>query len=116
MATRVTIANNTKQSQKAPLLIPASAPTDPTLAGSIRARVCKSAQSKLQLKKPSRIYVGKTGQELLTEEDWKSNIRNDIVLLVSTGEEYVGARKETVVHGKCARGLSKFERVDPCVL
>ncbi|KAJ4320172.1 hypothetical protein N0V94_003533 [Neodidymelliopsis sp. IMI 364377] len=98
MATRVTIALNAKQSQRAPLLIPASTSTDPSAADSIGALVLKTAQSKLRLKKPSRVYVGETGQELISEKDWQSNIKNDVVLLVSAGEEYVGVKKEVNVH------------------
>ncbi|KAF9696008.1 hypothetical protein EKO04_005968 [Ascochyta lentis] len=98
MVMRVTVVNNAKQSQKAPLLIPASAIADPTVANSIRSHVFKSAQSKLKLKKPSRVYVGKTGQELTSKEGWRNNIKNDVVLFVSAGEEYVGARKEPTVH------------------
>jgi hypothetical protein len=98
-ATRVTLALNAKQTQKAPLLIPASATADPAAASSIRALVFKSAQSKLRLKKPSRIYLGGTGQELLSEEDWKRNIKDDVVLLVSAGEEFVGVKKESSTHG-----------------
>ncbi|KAF1840857.1 release factor H-coupled R [Cucurbitaria berberidis CBS 394.84] len=97
-ATRVTIASNAKQSQKAPLLIPASATTDPAAASSIREFVFKAAQSKLRLKKPTRIYVSPTGQELLTEEDWKNNIKDDVILLISAGEEYVGAKKGSSSH------------------
>jgi hypothetical protein len=107
-AIRVTVASNAKQSQKAPVVIPASASADPATASSMRALVSKTAQSKLRLKKPTRVYVGRTGQELLTEDDWKFNVKDDIILLVSAGEEYVGARKESNVHGKCYRGLSKF--------
>lgn len=114
MATRVTITNNAKQSQKAPLLIPASTPTDPVATNSIQALVFKSAQSKLKLKKPARVFVKQTGQELLNEADWKSNIKNDITLLVSAGEEYVGVKKETTVHGECI-SLSTFEHIDPCM-
>jgi hypothetical protein len=116
MATRVTVALNAKQSQKAPLLIPATISTDPSAADSIRALVFKTAQSKLRLKKPSRVYVGQTGQELRSEEDWQSNIKNDVVLLVSAGEEYVGVKKEVNVHGEFWCDLSMFEHVDPCIL
>ncbi|KAF2632060.1 hypothetical protein BU25DRAFT_454430 [Macroventuria anomochaeta] len=80
MAMRVTIANNAKQSQRAPLLVPAS------------------AASRLKLKKPSRVFVKQPGQELVNEEHWKTNIKNDIVLLVSAGEEYVSVKKGTIVH------------------
>ncbi|KAH6615183.1 tRNA-splicing ligase RtcB-domain-containing protein [Boeremia exigua] len=98
MATRVTVANNAKQSQKTPLVIPASLTTDPAAASSVRALVFKTAQSKLKVKKPSRVFVKQTGYELVNEQDWKSSMSNDIVLLVSSGEEYVGVGKETVVH------------------
>jgi hypothetical protein len=99
-ATRITVALNANQSQKAPLLVPASASPDPVQSGSIRALVFKTAQSKLRLKKPSRIYLGGTGHELLNEEDWKHNIKNDAVFLVSAGEEFVGVKRESSVHGK----------------
>ena len=99
-ATRITVAVNAKQSQRAPILIPTSAATDPAIATSIQALVFKAAQSKLRLKKPTRIYLEKTGQELRTEEDWKTNIKNDVVLLISTGEEFVGVKKESGVHGQ----------------
>lgn len=108
MTTRVTIANNARQSQKAPLLVPASASANPSVANSVRSHVFKSAQSKLKLKKPSRVYIGKTGQELIKEDDWMSNIKNDVVLLVSAGEEYVGAQIDGAVHGKC---YPDFEQV-----
>ncbi|KAF2131737.1 hypothetical protein P153DRAFT_383826 [Dothidotthia symphoricarpi CBS 119687] len=92
-ATRVTVALNAKQSQMAPLLVPASASIDPVDASSIRALVFKTTQSKLRLQKPARLFVGGTGQELLTKEDWEENIKNDIVLLVSAGEEHVGVER-----------------------
>jgi hypothetical protein len=97
-AIRLTIALNANQSTKAPILIPASALTNPT--ASIREHVFKSAQSKLRLKKPTRVFVGGSGQELRDEEDWNSNIKDDVVLLVSAGEDYAGAVKESNVHRK----------------
>lgn len=100
MATRVTVANNAKQSQKAPLVIPAAAVADPVAAGSMQSLVFKLAQLKLKLKKPTRVFVKQSGQELIDEKDWKDNIRNDAVLLVSIGEEFVGVKKETMIHGK----------------
>jgi hypothetical protein len=119
-ATRVTIALNTNQSQKTPLLIPPSASADPTVATSIRGLVFKTAQSKLRLKKPTRVYVSRSGQELRTEEDWKTNIRDDLVLLVSAGEDYVGIKKHAGVHGKfscvtCA-DLRRFAHDNPCLM
>jgi hypothetical protein len=98
-ATRLTIALNAKQSQKAPLLVPTSASPDPISASSIRALVVKTAQSKLRLKKPTRIFVGGKGLELLSEEDWKTNMKDDVVLLISAGEEFVGVRREAGGHG-----------------
>jgi hypothetical protein len=100
MATRVTIANNAQQSQKAPLLISASASTDPAAANSIQSQLFRTAQAKLKLKKPSRVFVKQTGQELVTESDWTHNVKNDTVLLVSAGEEYVGVKKEAPLQGK----------------
>ncbi|KAF3043127.1 hypothetical protein E8E12_002339 [Didymella heteroderae] len=98
MATRVTIANNAQQTQKAPLLVPGSADADPAAAKSIRSLVFKTAQAKLKLKKPLRVFVKQTGQELVSECDWVHNVKNDVVLLVSAGEEYVGVKKEGTLH------------------
>ncbi|KAF3042243.1 hypothetical protein E8E11_000185 [Didymella keratinophila] len=98
MATRVTIANNAQQSQKAPLLISASTSADPAAANSVQSLVFKTAQAKLKLKKPSRIFVKQTGLGLVTESDWTYNAKNDVVLLVSAGEEYVGVKKEATLH------------------
>ncbi|KAI4707847.1 hypothetical protein J4E89_007476 [Alternaria sp. Ai002NY15] len=97
-AIRLTLASNANQSTKCPILIPASASTNPTASSSVRALVFKSAQAKLRVKKPTRVFVGRSGQELVSEADWKSNINNDVVLLVSAGEDYVGARKVSGVH------------------
>ena len=93
-ATRVTVALNAKQSQRSVLLVPASASCDPSDPTSARSLVFKAAQSKLRLKKPLRIYVASTGQELLSEADWQDGVKDDVTLLVSAGEEYVGLRKE----------------------
>jgi hypothetical protein len=82
------------------MLVPASVSADPVVATSIRALVFRAAQSKLRLKKPSRIYVAGTGQELVTENDWKSNIKDDIVLLISAGEDFVGVKRDSPVHGE----------------
>lgn len=60
------------------------------------------------MKKPLRVFVKQTGQELVNEEDWKTKTKNDVVLLVSAGEEYIGVKKEMIVHGKC---VSYTERV-----
>ncbi|KAF2856316.1 release factor H-coupled R [Plenodomus tracheiphilus IPT5] len=94
----VTVASNTNQSQKAPLLVPASATAGPEDTTSIRALVFKVARSKLRLKRPARVFVGGIGRELVSEQDWKANINNNIVLLVSSGEDYVGAETESSIH------------------
>lgn len=114
MATRVTVANNARQSQRAPLLIPGFAATDPTAPRSIQSLVFKAAQSKLKLKKPYRVFVKQTGLELVSDEDWQKNIKNDVLLLVSSGEDYMGAGKGLIVHGKCIL-MSTFEHIYPCV-
>lgn len=92
-ATRVTIASNSKQSQKAPLLISASTSFEPRDSPSCCSLVIKTAQSKLRLKKASRVFVH-GGRELTQEEDWKEVLKDDVVLLVSAGEEYIGARTD----------------------
>jgi len=91
--TRLTVASNTKQSQKAPLLIPSSTSFDPASSPSCYSLVIKIAQSKLRLKKARRIFVH-GGRELTTCKDWEELLNDDVTLLVSVGEEYVGLRKE----------------------
>lgn len=89
--TRLTIALNTNQSTKAPLLIPAST----TSATALRNLVFRTAQSKLRLKKPTRVFAAGSGEELLSDEDWERIVgKNDRVLLVSAGEEYVGVKRK----------------------
>ncbi|OAK98985.1 release factor H-coupled R [Phaeosphaeriaceae sp. SRC1lsM3a] len=97
-ATRLTIACNANQSTKAPVIIPASAIHDPVASNSIRALVLKTAQAKLRVKKPTRIFISRTGEELLSEEDWSNNVKDDIVLLISAGEDFVGVKRESGVH------------------
>jgi len=93
-AIRITLALNSKQSQKCPLVFPGTTILNPADPSSCRSLVVKAAQSKLRLKKPSRIFVAGTGKELQTEQDWKSVLRDDVVLLISAGEDYVGNIKE----------------------
>ncbi|KAG6997791.1 hypothetical protein G7Y79_00037g073090 [Physcia stellaris] len=92
-ATRVTVASNAKQSQKAPLLVPSSTSFDPTSHVSARSLVIKTAQSKLRLKKASRVFIS-GGKELTTDDDWKAALKDDVLLLVSAGEDYVGSRSD----------------------
>ncbi|CAF9910883.1 MAG: hypothetical protein HETSPECPRED_010220 [Heterodermia speciosa] len=90
---RVTLASNAKQSQKAPLIIPSSTSYDPASPVSSRSLVIKAAQSKLRLKKPSRVFIA-GGKELISEEDWKAALKDDVVLLISAAEDYVGSRND----------------------
>ena len=92
-AIRVTVASNSRQSRKTPLLIPASTSFDPSSSPSCYSLVIKVAQSKLRLKKATRVFVH-GGWELREQKDWEVVLKDDILLLVSTGEEYVGSRKE----------------------
>lgn len=93
-AFRITIALNSKQSQKCPLVLPGTAALNPSDAKSCRSLVFKAAQSKLRLKKPSRVFVAGTGKELESEQDWKFILRDDVVLLLSAEEDYIGNVKE----------------------
>lgn len=96
MATRVTIANNAQQTHKTPLLIPACASADPSAPDSARALVFRAARDKLHVKKPARVFVKQTGRELVSEEDWRTGVGRDAVLLVSAGEECVGGVRKGV--------------------
>lgn len=105
-ATRITVALNAQQSQKTPLLLPSTAALEPDASDSCRALVLKVAQSKLRLRlrtvkgtgkgtgKEARIFVAGTGRELVEEANWREVLRDDVVLVVSGGEEYVGLRRE----------------------
>lgn len=111
---RITVALNSNQSTKTPLLIPPNTPLNPSATKSCYSLVLTTAKSKLRLKskKPARVFVQGTGEELLDEEHWKRALENDIVLLVSGGEEYVGLRKEATEHSlECQKGMyKKFQR------
>ena len=90
---RVTVASNVNQTLRKPVLLPLSAVTDPKSKSSYLSHTLKAAKDKLNLKKPTRVFVY-GGQELVDQEDWESRLRNDVVLLVSTGEDYVGNRTQ----------------------
>ena len=77
------------------MLIPASA----TSGDALRTLVFKTATSKFRIKKPTRIFAAGTGEEIVSDEDWERNLKNDVTLLVSAGEEYVGVRREAGGHG-----------------
>lgn len=112
-ATRVTIASNAKQSQKAPFIIPSSTPVDPASSSSVRSLVIKTAQSKLRLKRANRVFIA-GGKELTTAEAWKGALKDDVILLVSMGEDYVGSRndKSTTTQDGNVNGLSARSNPD----
>ncbi|KAF1953332.1 hypothetical protein CC80DRAFT_537559 [Byssothecium circinans] len=87
-ATRVTIAINSNQSIRAPLLIPEKVALNP------RDVIFKAAKAKLRLKRPVRIFLGGAGDELAYEADWKLHLRNDATLVISQGEEYIGLMRD----------------------
>ena len=88
--TRITLANNVKQTQKTVLLIPSSVNLDPTTANSCKILVITAAKSKFKSKKASRVF-NSTGRELITVEDWQQAVRNDVTLLVSkSDEDFIG--------------------------
>lgn len=92
---RVTVALNSNQSRKAPLVL--------NVAHAPKTKfnlVFKTAQSKLRLKKPTRIFVegGKELKPNTGSNDWKFG--NETTLLVSAGEDFVGVKKASKEHGK----------------
>ncbi|KAL6718066.1 hypothetical protein ACLMJK_004151 [Lecanora helva] len=111
-ATRVTVASNTKQSQKAPLLIPSTASADPCVTPSCFSFVIKTAQTKLRLKRASRVFVH-GGRELIKAQDWVDVLKDDATFLVSTGEEYVGSKKEEAFARSEQGGEDVTVEVDP---
>jgi hypothetical protein len=94
-ALRVTVALNTNQTIKTVVLLPADTCPDPKASKSCYSLVLKASQTKLRLKKVQRIFVARTGDELSTEEDWVRALKNDVVLLVSAGEDYVGLKRDS---------------------
>lgn len=90
-ATRITIASNANQSSKSVLLVPSAISFDPASSSSCRSLVLTAAKSKLRLKKPSRIFIP-GGKELQHAQDWEDALKDDGILLISAGEDYLGAR------------------------
>ena len=85
---RIIIASNSNQIVKTPVILPS---LDSSAA--YHTYILKAARDKLRLKKPIRIFV-QGGRELFTETDWSSTLGKDVILLVSTGEDYVGNKQE----------------------
>jgi len=91
---RVTLAANNKQTNKSIILLPSSI-TD------THRFLLDSATKKLRIKKPSRIFVS-GGRELTSSTDYNSVLKNDITLLISSGEDYVG----NITHNAAVTGLN----------
>lgn len=80
-STRLTIISNASQNIRSTLLLPATS--------DLRSSVLSLAKSKLRLKKPTRIFLP-GGQELATSDSISAVLADDLKLLISSGEEYVG--------------------------
>ena len=109
---RLTVASNSNYSLKAPLLDPSSTSLDPNSSPSCYSLVIKTAQSKLRLKKAQRVFVH-GGQELTSQRDWQQILKDDVLLLVSTGEEYVGLRMEDEHSNVGPRGQHSHADANP---
>lgn len=94
-STRITVSLNSNRTSKAPLLLPTPIfSSTSSERNTLQTAVFKCAQTKLRLKKPVRIYVP-GGKEIVSEQDWQDVLCDDVVLLVSAGEEYVGKKDES---------------------
>lgn len=82
-STRLTLVLNTSQNLRCPLLLPSLSPD-------CKVAIFTTAKSKLRLKKPSRVFLP-GGHELHTSADILAVLKNDLTLLISAGEDYVGA-------------------------
>ncbi|KAK4695246.1 release factor H-coupled RctB family protein, partial [Lecanoromycetidae sp. Uapishka_2] len=87
-STLITIASNSNQSVKAPIVLP-SLNSGPAY----HSHIIKVAKDKLRLKKPSRIFL-QGGRELTPNTEWSNALEKNVVLLVSIGEDYVGNKTE----------------------
>ncbi|KAF2199011.1 hypothetical protein GQ43DRAFT_450578 [Delitschia confertaspora ATCC 74209] len=61
-------------------MVPPTISSSPT---SIREFVSKAARDKLRIKRPKRIFVAGTGRELVREGDWREEVMEGVVLLVT---------------------------------
>ncbi|KAL0639850.1 hypothetical protein Q9L58_001167 [Maublancomyces gigas] len=82
-STRLTLVLNTSQNLRCPLLLSSSSPD-------CKVAIFTTAKSKLRLKKPSRVFLP-GGHELHTSVDILAVLKKDLTLLISAGEDYVGA-------------------------
>ncbi|KAJ3087886.1 hypothetical protein HK102_010067 [Quaeritorhiza haematococci] len=86
--TRVTLASNANQKTRSVVLLETSSDTD------LLQQIHEYSKNKLRIKDPKRIF-GENGNELHTSEEVAGFITNDCCLLVSSGENFVGAVKTT---------------------
>lgn len=86
-STRLTLASNASQNLRCLLLLSSASPD-------CKTAIFTTAKSKLRLKKPSRIFLP-GGEELHTSADILAVLKNDLTLLISAGEDYVGAAAPT---------------------
>ena len=87
---RVTVSLNTNRTIRAPLLVPTpDFSSTSAYSRTLQGAVFQCAQTKLRLKKPTKIYAH-GGKVLVSEQDWHDVLHNDAILLVSAGEEYIG--------------------------
>ncbi|KAK3060910.1 hypothetical protein LTS18_007437 [Coniosporium uncinatum] len=95
-ALSITVALNSSQDKKTPVVLPTTTVFNPLADKSCHELVIKAAQGKLRLRKSKtyRVFVAKDGAELKSEDDWHRALEKEVVLLVSAGEDYVGARRE----------------------
>ncbi|TKA63366.1 hypothetical protein B0A49_09403 [Cryomyces minteri] len=126
-AHRITVALNTNQSLRCPLLLPSPSPSPSPESSSTtpvsisyHALVVKAAQTKLRLKRPARscrVFVVGTGRELKEgdggDEGWEAALGNDLVVCVSGGEEYVGLKREGEGRGDGGDGGTGMGQPNP---
>ncbi|RPB12674.1 release factor H-coupled R [Morchella conica CCBAS932] len=84
-ATRLTLIANASQTNRCPLLLPSS-------DSDILTAVFTTSKAKLRIKKPTRVFL-RGGHELFTSDDIQQYLKDDLVLLISAGEAYVGNTK-----------------------
>jgi release factor H-coupled RctB family protein len=80
---RLTLVSNVKQTQRCAVVLS-------LLPDTAHATVLSTARQKLRLKKPSRVFLP-GGSELSNSTSILDHVQNDTVVLISCGEDYVGA-------------------------
>ncbi|KAJ3196601.1 hypothetical protein HK101_008393 [Irineochytrium annulatum] len=89
---RLQLASNANQKLKALFVIRmplASSLSSPT-STEFRTSLLQHAKNKLRIKKPTRVFLA-SGEEAITDIDLITNIRDDSIVLISAGENFIGA-------------------------